>query len=159
MHSIETIHSRNSFQILHDRLELVGCWKQNRVWCMSLKKASEEFHLNHWSQWNLNENLDKLTLVIGDWGTCICCEISLRRMSVDFTDDTSTLVLVTAWCRQATGHYLSQCWPRWMSPYGITRPRGVKRRIPHGLFDVLTKQIAFMIDHHQTWYMICASGY
>ena len=27
-----------------------------------------------------------------------------------------------AWCRQATSHYLSQCWPRPLSPYGITRP-------------------------------------
>ena len=26
---------------------------------------------------------------------------------------------------QATGHYLSQCWPRPMSPYGITRPQCV----------------------------------
>ena len=31
-----------------------------------------------------------------------------------------------AWCHQATSHYLSQCWPRSMSPYGITRPQWVK---------------------------------
>ena len=31
-----------------------------------------------------------------------------------------------AWCRQATSHYLSQCWPRSMSPYGVTRPQWVK---------------------------------
>ena len=31
--------------------------------------------------------------------------------------------LVMAWPRQSTGHYLSQCWPRSMSPNGITRPR------------------------------------
>ena len=30
-----------------------------------------------------------------------------------------------AWCRQATSHYLSQCWPRSVSPYGITRPQRV----------------------------------
>ena len=28
-----------------------------------------------------------------------------------------------AWCRQATSHYLSQCWPRSMSPYGVIRPQ------------------------------------
>ena len=28
----------------------------------------------------------------------------------------STLVHVMAWCHQATSHYLSQCWPRSMSP-------------------------------------------
>ena len=26
-----------------------------------------------------------------------------------------------------SGHYLSQCWPRSMSPYGVTRPQWVKR--------------------------------
>ena len=40
--------------------------------------------------------------------------------------DKSTLVQVMAWCYQATGHYLSQCWPRYMSPYGVTRPQWVK---------------------------------
>ena len=32
-------------------------------------------------------------------------------MSLYLTDDKSTLVQVMAWCRQATSHYLSQCWP------------------------------------------------
>ena len=31
-----------------------------------------------------------------------------------------------AWCRQAANHYLSQCWPRYMSPYGVIRPQWVK---------------------------------
>ena len=31
-----------------------------------------------------------------------------------------------AWCRQAASHYLNQCWPRSMSPYGVTRPQRVK---------------------------------
>ena len=30
---------------------------------------------------------------------------------------------VTAWCRQATSHFMSQCWPRSMSLYGVTRPQ------------------------------------
>ena len=40
----------------------------------------------------------------------------------------STLVQVMAWCRQATSHYLSQCWPRSLSPYGVTGPQWVKVR-------------------------------
>ena len=48
-----------------------------------------------------------------------------RWMSLDLTDDKSTLVQVMAWCRQATSHYLSQCWPSSMSPYGVTRPQWV----------------------------------
>ena len=46
-------------------------------------------------------------------------------MPIDLTDGKSTLVQVMAWCRQATSHYLSQCWHRSMSPYGITRPQWV----------------------------------
>ena len=49
-------------------------------------------------------------------------------MTLGLTDDKSTLVKVMAWCRQATSHYLSQCWPRSMSPYGVTRPQWVNLR-------------------------------
>ena len=35
----------------------------------------------------------------------------------------STLVQVMAWCRQATSHYLNQCWPRSPTPCGVTRPQ------------------------------------
>ena len=31
-----------------------------------------------------------------------------------------------AWCRQATSHYLSQCWLSLLSPYGVARPQWVK---------------------------------
>ena len=62
--------------------------------------------------------------VIDGWG--ISCEIGLRWMPLDLNDKKSTLVQVMAWCRQATSHYLSQCWPRSLSLYGITRPQWVK---------------------------------
>ena len=38
--------------------------------------------------------------------------------------DLSTLAQVMAWCRQATSHYLSQCWPRSISPYGVSAWNG-----------------------------------
>ena len=77
--------------------------------------------LTHWPLGNLNEILEVIfnqILVIDGWG--ISCEIPLIWMTLDFTDDKSTLVQVMAWCRQATSHYLSQCWPRSLSPYGVT---------------------------------------
>ena len=46
-------------------------------------------------------------------------------MPLDLSDDTSTLVQVMAWCRQATSHYLSQCRTRSMSQNGVTRPQWV----------------------------------
>ena len=75
-------------------------------------------------EWNFRYVIFKQILVIDGWG--ISCEIALIWMSSDFTDDQSTLVQVMAWCRQATSHYLSQCWPRSLSPNGVTRPQWVK---------------------------------
>ena len=48
---------------------------------------------------------------------------ALRWMALDPTDDNSALVQIMAWC-------LSQCWdcwPRSMSPYGVTRPQWVNK--------------------------------
>ena len=55
------------------------------------------------------------------------CETALRSMPQNPSDDKSTLVQVMAWCRQAASHYLSQCCPRSLSPYGVTRPQWVKK--------------------------------
>ena len=46
-----------------------------------------------------------------------------KWISLDLADIKSISVQVTTWCRQATSHYLSQCWPRFVSPYCVTRPR------------------------------------
>ena len=73
--------------------------------------------------WNFRWVLFKPITVVDGWDTCY--EIALRKMSQDLTDDKSTLVQVMAWCRQATSHYLNQCWPSFMSPYGVTRPQWV----------------------------------
>ena len=75
--------------------------------------ASMAEGLTHWP-------LEDFNLILG-----ISYEIALRWMPLDLTDDNSALVQVMAWCRQATSHYLSKCWPRSMSPNGITRPQWV----------------------------------
>ena len=83
--------------------------------------------LTHWPLGNLNEIfrhvIFRQNLVVGGWG--ISCEIALVWMSLDFTDDQSKLVQVMAWCRQATSHYMDQCWTRSLPPYGVTRPQWV----------------------------------
>ena len=68
-------------------------------------------------EWNFRHVILKQISVIDAWG--ISCESALIWMSLDFTDDQSTLVQVMAWCRQAASHYLSQCWPRSMAPLGL----------------------------------------
>ena len=72
-------------------------------------------------EWNFWYVMLKRILVIDGWG--ISCDTALIWMSLNCTDDQSKLVQVMAWCRQATSHYLSQCWPSSMSPYGVTRPQ------------------------------------
>ena len=75
-------------------------------------------------EWNFRYLIFQIISVIDGWG--ISCELAPRWMSLDLTDDKSTLVQVMAWCRQATSHYLNQCWPRSPTPYGVTRPQWVK---------------------------------
>ena len=75
-------------------------------------------------QINFSEVIFQLILVTDGWS--ISCKIVLKWMPMDLTDGKSTLVKVMAWCCQARGHYLSQCWPRSMSPNGVTRPQCVK---------------------------------
>ena len=67
-------------------------------------------------------------LSIDEWS--ISFEIAFRWLSQDFADHKATLVQVMAWCRQATSHYLSQCCPRSLSPYGVTRPQWVNTLRP-----------------------------
>ena len=55
----------------------------------------------------------------------ISCEIALRWMPQDLDDNRSISVQVMAWCHQATSHYLSQCWPRYLSPYDTMRSQWV----------------------------------
>ena len=45
--------------------------------------------------------------LIDGWG--ISCEITLRWMSLDVSDEKSALVQVVAWCHEATSHHLSRC--------------------------------------------------
>ena len=48
------------------------------------------------------------------------------------SDDKSTLVQVMAWCRQATSHYLNQCWPSSLSLYGVARPKSQRNHLKNG---------------------------
>ena len=95
-------------------------------------------------QFNFRKAIFKLILVDGGWG--ISYEIVLRWMPLDLTDDKSTLVQVMAWCHQASSHYLSQCWSRPMSPYGVTRPQWVKAKCSivdfHTLFIIAPTQLS-----------------
>ena len=87
-----------------------------------------------WVQWHLSAlthcPLGDVAVVIfnhiiknSNLGTC--CEIVQQWVPQKLTNvnEMLTLVQLMAWCHQATSHYLSQCWPRSMLPYGVARPQ------------------------------------
>ena len=53
-------------------------------------------------------------------------KIGLRWVPQNLADEKSPLAQVMAWCHQSTSHYLIQCWPRSIMPYGVTRLQWVK---------------------------------
>ena len=81
------------------------------------------------SQCDFKNVIFNLALLIGTFKSSY--DNVLRWMPQDLTDDKSALVQVMAWCRQATNHYLNQCWQWSPMPYGITRPQWVKCPICH----------------------------
>ena len=61
-------------------------------------------------EWNFEwVNLKQILLINGGG---ISCKIALRWMSLDLTDNKSSLVQVMAGCHQPTSHFLNHCWPR-----------------------------------------------
>ena len=103
-------------------------WCINMVGGCHMYGLSESNYFNSLApgkfEWNFRYLISQIISLIDGW--VISSELALRWMSLDLTDDKSTLVQVMAWCRQATSHYLSQYWPRSLSPYGVTRPQWVK---------------------------------
>ena len=57
-----------------------------------------------------------------DW---MSIKISLKFIPEGPIDNKSVLVQVMAWCRQATSHYLNQCWPSFLTHICGTRGRWV----------------------------------
>ena len=94
-------------------------------------------------EWNFRYLIFQIILVIDGW--VISCELALRWMPLDLIDDKSTLVLVMAWCRQAPSHYLSQCWPRSLSPNGITRPQWVNPCHPELFLSMIKIYLHFPV--------------
>ena len=66
-------------------------------------------------EWNVVKVIFKLPNFRDKWLRYLLWHRSQMNL-LDLTDDNSTLGQVMAWCRQASTHCLSQCWPRFMSP-------------------------------------------
>ena len=77
-------------------------------------------------EWNLRLAISNHFLAID--GLVISCNIALRWMSLDFTTDQS--INLDSGSSQASSHYLSQSWPKFMMPYGIIRLQWVNSLAP-----------------------------
>ena len=88
------------------------------------------FVLTHWPLRKLDAILPSITLQF--W---------------QFSDNKSTMVQVMAWCHQAASDYLSQCWPRFVSPHGITMSQQTNAWNPHQKFVPL-----FQFTESQHWF-------
>ena len=124
------------------------CFFSNQLWCELNTEAylkylvSSDPHCpsryrweNTLTRWPLGD-LSKFLKVIWSqfqWyvdGWVMSPEIALKLMSLVPATNKSILVQVMACCHQATSHYRSQCWPRSLSPYGVTRPQWVNTLRP-----------------------------
>ena len=65
------------------------------------------------------------------------------HLAMDANNLELTLVHIMAWYQQATSHYLSQCWHKFMSLYGVTRPQCV---------NPLGCSLLHKFDHYQGWW-------
>ena len=90
------------------------CWKISREWAMALNSSAPGTSGCYCK--NASFNLVSLISIFRS-----SRKNAIRWMPQNCTDGKSTLVQVMAWCHQATSHYLSWCWPRYMSPYGVNR--------------------------------------
>ena len=108
-------------------LTVVQCWHPVAPFTKEINPKLAKPAFNSLAPGRFQRNFRKVIfqpILVIDGGS-ISCKIVLKWMPMDLTDGKSTLVQVMAWCRQATSHYLSQCWPRSLSPYGVTRPQWV----------------------------------
>ena len=107
-------------------------YRSNTKWVNSFEAwwhhIVSTFSCHHWInslapgrfQRNFRRVIFQLILVIDGWS--ISSKIVLKWITMDLTEGKSTSVQVMAWSRHATSHYLSQCWPRSLLPYGVIRP-------------------------------------
>ena len=96
-------------------------------------------------QWNLEYLNFKFIFAIDCW--VVSCEIAIMWLSVDRTDDKSSLVQVMAWCRdcrQATSHYPSHCESRSISPHGVFKSQSVN---PISFSTWLERKSLWCISH------------
>ena len=82
------------------------------------------------------------------------CEITSRSMLLNTVDYRSISVPVMVVCLQATSHCLRQCWPRFVSSWGVTRPPWVSLCQQKGSLEAAVRGMQLCLYYH-CQYKIC----
>ena len=119
MLSAESLKLDNQARFIMEKIEgTITIGKEGWIRC-SGGGFSQGHSLSPWRfEWNLRSVIFKLIVGIDGWG--ISSENTPGWLSLDLTvtdDDEPISVQVMAWGHQATSHYLSQCWHRFLLPY------------------------------------------
>ena len=80
------------------------------------------------------------------------CGHAVKLLPQNLTSKKSALAQVMAWYHQATGHYPGQCFPSYMSPYGVAMPHELNNSLAPSGFNfkcVIFKQslVLHIVDH------------
>ena len=125
------------------RLSLAGCKPRISPLTKAVQRNRNKVHGRCGS--NFKSVIFKLVL-----GNDISCYKLLRcGYHKNLICNESTMVQLMVWCRKATGHYLSQSWSRFMSPYGVIRPHR-----PNYWQHFLSKPGPVLWSHDNSIYLI-----
>ena len=127
---VTAVHLRLELSVpgLHRTESLQGtaeAWLHVRHYRLQLEPIKNNFNSLASGRCGRNFKSIIFKLIIHSSSLGTRCEIAVRWTPQELPSEKSTLVQVLAWCHQAPSHYLSQCWPKFMSPYPITGPQWV----------------------------------
>ena len=108
--------------------------------------------LTHWSLGDLDSILKVLSSILFYWLVSSDLLMIVPSDEWDLCEDKSTLVQVMTWC-----HYLSQCWPRSVSPYGVTGAQWVNYEacVLHVDGNVLGTPLLILEINDNPWWHQC----
>ena len=126
-------------------------WSHNEYALMISDFSIFFFFFNHWALGDVvvlklspvNKCGFSSWTFYGKWISGECLRSPLKSNQLWFQ--------VMTWYHQATSHYLSQCWPRSILPYDITRPLWIKRlyfNFDFSVFIHLLKLIIVLFHNH-----------
>ena len=114
-------------------------------------------YINSLTSWRCGSSFKGIIfkLIIQNNGLGTNNEIAFVKITKNLTNEMSSLVQAVAWCHQATRHYLSQCWPRSMSPHDVAQPQWVNSIFTFVSFNSCGIQMIQFVMVLYIWHYVC----